>query len=198
MSNSEIIEQNNQKISELTELVKTKAVGDTSKFLKLPDEAPTETKLVAVDNTNAQTMLSIGDGLSIENDVLKASGGKLYEHFISINYNSIHFNTSFYIISKSNTPLSNETLLGSYLNDRGFNDYNRRLNVYSNDFDTQYFKSKTSIFFNSTDNCIILFYGQMTLSINENNEIIANKGGNVSEQLKASAGAIYTDIVKEI
>ena len=52
--------------------------------LTKPTTAPSATQIVAVDNTNSQKMLTIGDGLSIENDTLKASGGKLYQHYITI------------------------------------------------------------------------------------------------------------------
>ena len=49
--------------------------------LQKPTTAPSATQIVTVDNTNTQTMLNIGDGLSVENGSLKASGGasgKLY------------------------------------------------------------------------------------------------------------------------
>ena len=52
-----------------------------SQTISKPLIAPTSTELVAVDNTNSQTMLAIGDGLSVEDGILKASGGsKLYMH----------------------------------------------------------------------------------------------------------------------
>ena len=58
--------------------------------LQKPTTAPSATQLVAVDNTNTQTMLNIGDGLSIENGSLKASGGgtgnKLYYKKIIIRF----------------------------------------------------------------------------------------------------------------
>lgn len=57
-----------------------------ARTLVTPTSTPTATELVAVDNTNSQTMLSIGEGLSVENGTLKASGGtggsKLYKHRI--------------------------------------------------------------------------------------------------------------------
>lgn len=47
--------------------------------LTKPTTAPSATQIVAVDNTNTQTMLNIGDGLSVENGSLKANGGgKIY------------------------------------------------------------------------------------------------------------------------
>ena len=52
--------------------------------LTKPTTAPSATQIVAVDNANTQTMLNIGDGLSVENDTLKARGGKLYRHSITI------------------------------------------------------------------------------------------------------------------
>lgn len=45
------------------------------KSLITPMSAPSDTKLVAIDTSNAQTNISVGDGLSIENGTLKASGG---------------------------------------------------------------------------------------------------------------------------
>lgn len=43
-----------------------------ARALKTPLVRPTSTKLVAVDNTNAQEMVGIGDGLAIENGTLNA------------------------------------------------------------------------------------------------------------------------------
>lgn len=50
-------------------------VDKANKALVKPDSAPSSTSLIAVDNSNTQTMLTIGDGLSIENGALKATGG---------------------------------------------------------------------------------------------------------------------------
>lgn len=50
-------------------------VDKANKALVKPDSAPSATSLVAIDNTNAQTTLTIGDGLSVENGALKATGG---------------------------------------------------------------------------------------------------------------------------
>ena len=59
------------------------------RVLVTPMSAPASTSLVAVDNTNAQTMLTVGDGLTIEGGALKATGGgggggaiQLYKHTI--------------------------------------------------------------------------------------------------------------------
>lgn len=40
-----------------------------------PASAPSDTAIVSIDNTNTQTMLTVGDGLSVENGELKATGG---------------------------------------------------------------------------------------------------------------------------
>lgn len=43
--------------------------------LQLPETAPTSTELVGIDTNKAQVNISVGDGLSIENGTLKATGG---------------------------------------------------------------------------------------------------------------------------
>ena len=40
-----------------------------------PASAPSGTAIVSVDSTNTQTMLTVGDGLSVENEELKVTGG---------------------------------------------------------------------------------------------------------------------------
>ena len=50
-------------------------IDKANKALVKSDSAPASTSLVAVDNSNAQKMLTIGDGLSVENGTLKATGG---------------------------------------------------------------------------------------------------------------------------
>lgn len=50
-------------------------LNDISRSLKTPLANPPATELVAVNNAGAQIMLNIGEGLSIENGALKASGG---------------------------------------------------------------------------------------------------------------------------
>lgn len=61
------------------------------RVLVTPMSAPASISLVAVDTSNAQTMLTLGDGLSVSGGVLSASGGgggggtKLYEHTYTIN-----------------------------------------------------------------------------------------------------------------
>ena len=50
-------------------------VTKLSHVLVTPMSAPTSVSLVAVDTSNAQTMLTLGDGLSVSGGVLSASGG---------------------------------------------------------------------------------------------------------------------------
>ena len=49
--------------------------SNIARALKTPIATPTTTKLVAVDNTNSQEMISIGENLTLENGVLNATGG---------------------------------------------------------------------------------------------------------------------------
>ena len=102
-------------------------VDKANKALVKPDSAPSATSLVGVDNTNAQTMLNIGDGLSVENGTLKATGGsgggsgmQLYRHhfvfstnrLVTVMTNLDATSTSSYslntmdIISTSDTPIT--------------------------------------------------------------------------------------------
>lgn len=53
----------------------TELTPEVAKSLKTPMTAPTSIELVAVDTANGQAMILIGDGLVIENDTLKSTGG---------------------------------------------------------------------------------------------------------------------------
>ena len=70
--------------------VEAKNGSGAGNALTKPTTTPSATQLVAVDNTNTQTMLNIGDGLSVENGSLKASGGgtgtKKYMHYILFSF----------------------------------------------------------------------------------------------------------------
>ena len=69
--------------------VEAKNGSGVDNALTKPTTAPSATQLVAVDNTNTQAMLNIGDGLSVENGSLKASGGtgtKKYMHYILFSF----------------------------------------------------------------------------------------------------------------
>ena len=85
-----------------------KLCDTVNRSLLTPVSAPADTKVVAVDNTNSQKMLTIGDGLSIENDILKASGGKLYQHNLFLSGTSGEFIIS--IITKNNDIFTVDTL----------------------------------------------------------------------------------------
>ena len=71
------------------------ATAEIHNSLQKPTTTPSATQIVAVDNTNTQTMLNIGDGLSVENGSLKASGGtggtgnKLYYKKINLHFLNI-------------------------------------------------------------------------------------------------------------
>lgn len=80
------------------------------RVLLTPMSAPASVSLVAVDTSNAQTMLTLGDGLSVENGVLSASGGgsggsgtSLYLH--TMNFSSGTPSSIIAINTKSNPAL---------------------------------------------------------------------------------------------
>lgn len=62
-------------------------VGKLGRVLLTPMTAPSSISLVAVNTTNSQTMLELGDGLAVEDGKLTATGGgsgtQLYQHTIT-------------------------------------------------------------------------------------------------------------------
>ena len=113
------------------------ATTEINNSLQKPTTAPSATQIVAVDNTNTQTMLNIGDGLSVENGSLKASGGsggKKYMHYICLAIPSpkgtISFNTQF--ISTNADKFTKETLF-NFLQDEytGIEMFDNRHFIYS-------------------------------------------------------------------
>lgn len=46
-----------------------------ARSLKIPVNTPSDTQLVGVNNANAQEMITLGEGLTLENNILSASGG---------------------------------------------------------------------------------------------------------------------------
>jgi archaellum component FlaC len=56
-----------------------------SNNLKLPEVAPGVQQIVSINSDGIQQNLTLGEGVSIEDGMLKASGGKLYNHQISLN-----------------------------------------------------------------------------------------------------------------
>ena len=94
--------------------VEAKNGSGTDNVLTKPTTAPSATQLVAVDNRNTQTMLNIGDGLSVENDTLKASvsGNKLYQHNLSI---LLYKGTLIATIITKNNDIFTYSTLSTYL-----------------------------------------------------------------------------------
>lgn len=68
----DLSEDFDDRISDLEASV-TQLAPQVAKSLKTPMSAPGSTELVAVDTSNGQAMISIGDGLVIENNTLKAT-----------------------------------------------------------------------------------------------------------------------------
>lgn len=87
------------------------ASGGSDNALVKPDSAPSSTSLVAVDETNAQTMLTVGDGLSVENGALKATGGtggtgggtKLYFHFFGADIDGSGTNIKYFVFASTSS-----------------------------------------------------------------------------------------------
>lgn len=74
-----------------------------ARALKMPTSAVHETKIVAIDDTNAQAMLSIGAGLSVENGALKASGGSgKYMHIVSTTLYGILAHITIILVNEDN------------------------------------------------------------------------------------------------
>ena len=65
-----------------------KLCDEINRSLSVPVSAPADTKVVAVDNTNSQKMLTIGDGLDISNETLNS---KLYLHSLTIELSDYPF-----------------------------------------------------------------------------------------------------------
>lgn len=74
-ANQSDLNSTNSRVGTLESTV-TQLSPQVAKALKTPMSAPSSTELVAVDTSNGQAMISIGDGLTIENDTLKLSGGQ--------------------------------------------------------------------------------------------------------------------------
>lgn len=89
------------------------------RVLVSPMSAPTSISLVAVDTSNAQSMLALGDGLSVSGGVLSASSGggsSFYRHNIFVQltntfsaYTAGSITLKLSLVTKSETPFSNLT-----------------------------------------------------------------------------------------
>lgn len=94
-------------------------VAKLSRVLVTPMAAPQSISLVAVDTAKAQTMLTLGSGLSVENDVLSASGGgssTIYRHILTISRPDDTFGSisnEFYIFNTRSTPYTSLPPIGT-------------------------------------------------------------------------------------
>ena len=73
-----------------TEVNAMKATINNS--LQLPETAPTATELVGIGTNKSQVNIAIGDGLSLENGTLKATGGgggDIHAHYLTIENNGV-------------------------------------------------------------------------------------------------------------
>ncbi|MBO5480428.1 MAG: hypothetical protein J6A63_04475, partial [Clostridia bacterium] len=125
----------------------TEILNNLARALKTPVSAPTSTELVAVDITGTQTMLTIGEGLGVENGALYSirernfhSRGALYT-WLLLNWEKVLF----YEISINNTNYKCEQQVektGNIMYFRFFRvDYTQENNVfflggYFSDYDT--------------------------------------------------------------
>lgn len=132
-------ETNTEKIEQL-ETTLTELTPDIMRSLKTPMSKPTSTELVAVDNTNAQIMLEIGDGLTVVNGTLNASGGNgtsKYLHNIvmeAVFTGTNIFTLSLQLLSDTITEITNLTELISALPDNKriiANGYDGGLSIYA-------------------------------------------------------------------
>ena len=167
------------------------------KALITPTSTPTATEIVAVDNTNSQTMLAIGDGLSVENGTLKVSGGsgngKLYVHQINFKpYTTYTNDVTFYIISYNSNTLTNQEL-GNIIN-----------TSYSNTF---YYSSISSTPYTTASTTTELYIPQwLSYNVGANNftssvykisfEIVDNKINILKSSLTTQVST-FTDHVRE-
>lgn len=106
-----------------------------NRALLLPTSAPASVSLVAVDTNNAQSMLTLGDGLSVSDGVISASGGggtsesgtKLYRHRFTtargFKYDAIcnraeaGRDTSAYVPAAYSSRYPSQMTLALYIND---------------------------------------------------------------------------------
>lgn len=122
--------------------VEAKNGSGADNALTKPTTAPSATQIVAVDNTNTQTMLNIGDGLSVENGSLKASGGgtgtKKYMHYILFSFllseveMNLNIKLNMQFISTTADKFTKETLFNFLQNEYvGLNQDDNRCFIYS-------------------------------------------------------------------
>lgn len=93
------------------------AVGKVGKALVTPDTSPSSVVIPAIGTDNAQTNLTLGDGLTVADGVISASGGgsggvKLYKHIIRF-YDGSSIKGGFSGYLTHNNPV---TSFGSFIN----------------------------------------------------------------------------------
>ncbi len=91
------------------EILDESTLNELARALKTPVSAPASTEIVAVDNTGAQTMLTVGAGLSIESGALKSTGGGggggVYRHYIKMD-TGLPYEIIFDIYTSNSEPLN--------------------------------------------------------------------------------------------
>lgn len=100
----------------------TDIVTKLSRVLVTPMSAPASVSLVAVDTSNAQTMLTLGDGLSVSGGVLSASGGGggggspvLYAHkYQTVQQQFVYFMASSDLSQNKLTEIATMDIFGVY------------------------------------------------------------------------------------
>lgn len=103
-----------------------------SKALVTPMSRPSATELVAVDNTGSQKMVAIGDGLELDGDTLKATGGggSVSGDYVTLDTaqtitGAKTFNNNLYVTSKSESGAYNEAETNLYVTDQSVSIYSK-------------------------------------------------------------------------
>ena len=170
----------------------TNITNKLAKTLVTPTSTPTATEIVAVDNTNSQTMLAIGDGLSVENGTLKASGGSggsssLYLHHIKIS----GYNGTFTLINDDPTAYT-MTSLENYLKDKSYS--NAPLDGFAYQLTNSYSTVGITFIYGFTfsGNNLVANYSNIFWNLTDGN-INASEGGGGTKYV-----SISSDFVEQI
>lgn len=98
-------------------------VTKLSRVLVTPMSAPASVSLVAVDTSNAQTLLTLGSGLSVSGGVLSASGGGggggLFHHKITCAAGTLHLLTKRSGAYTDLASLFSEVVFGAWIDEVG-------------------------------------------------------------------------------
>lgn len=105
-----------------------------AKSLVTPMSRPSATELVAVDSTNSQRMLNIGDGLELDGDTLKATGGggSVSGDYVTLDTaqtitGAKTFKNNLNVTSKSQSGAYNEAETNLYVTDQSVSIYSKYL-----------------------------------------------------------------------